>query len=51
MKKYPLWMPGSGWLHQALYVRKVLRQSLDVPYEMVYRALVSQRVRARAPVP
>lgn len=34
-------MPGSGWLKQALYVRQVLRQSLDIPYGMVARNLVS----------
>ena len=34
-------MPGSGWMKQALFVRHVLRQSLDIPYEMVARGLVS----------
>ncbi|KAI0779913.1 cytochrome P450 [Fomes fomentarius] len=39
LKHYPLWMPGSGWMKQALYVRKILRQSLDIPYETVAQGL------------
>ncbi|KAI0692349.1 cytochrome P450 [Cerioporus squamosus] len=45
LKSYPLWLPGSGWMHQALFVRKVLRQSLDIPYERVYSALVTGTAR------
>ncbi|TFK84725.1 cytochrome P450 [Polyporus arcularius HHB13444] len=45
LKSYPLWLPGSGWMHQALFVRKVLRQSLDIPYERVYSALTAGTAR------
>ncbi|RPD73721.1 cytochrome P450 [Lentinus tigrinus ALCF2SS1-7] len=45
LKSYPLWLPGSGWLRQALFVRKVLRQSLDIPYQRVYDALKAGTAR------
>ncbi|KAI0744945.1 cytochrome P450 [Earliella scabrosa] len=45
LKHYPLWMPGSGWMKQALFVRHVLRQSLDIPYEMVARGLQAGTAR------
>ena len=43
VRHYPLWLPGSGWMKQALYVREILRQSLDIPYEKVAQGLVSIR--------
>ncbi|TBU39014.1 cytochrome P450 [Dichomitus squalens] len=41
LKGIPLWMPGSGFKRQALYVRSLVRRTLDTPYEMVKRDLMA----------
>ena len=43
VKGIPLWAPGSGFKHRAYYVRGLIRQTLDTPFDMVKRALVSPR--------
>lgn len=40
VKWIPLWMPGSGFKRQAHYVKSLVRQLLDTPFEMVQRRLV-----------
>ncbi|CDO76596.1 hypothetical protein BN946_scf184868.g10 [Trametes cinnabarina] len=40
VKGIPLWAPGSGFKHRAYYVRGLIRQTLDTPFEMVKRALL-----------
>ncbi|KAI0655744.1 cytochrome P450 [Cubamyces menziesii] len=39
LKGIPLWAPGSGFKHRAYYVRGLIRQTLDTPFDMVKRAL------------
>ncbi|OSD03875.1 cytochrome P450 [Trametes coccinea BRFM310] len=41
LKGIPLWAPGSGFKHRAYYVRGLIRKTLDTPFEMVKRALLS----------
>ena len=36
-------MPGSGFKHQAFHVKTLVRKTLDTPYEMVKRAMVSSQ--------
>ncbi|KAM5539597.1 hypothetical protein V8D89_006706 [Ganoderma adspersum] len=41
LKGIPLWMPGSGFKHQAFHVKALVRKTLDTPYEMVKRAMMA----------
>ena len=41
MKEIPLWMPGSGFKRQAFFIKTLIRKTLDTPFSMVQRALVS----------
>ncbi|KAH9856113.1 cytochrome P450 [Lenzites betulinus] len=41
LKGIPLWAPGSGFKHRAFYVRDLVRQTLNTPFEMVKQGLRS----------
>lgn len=46
-----MWMPGSGFKHQAAYVKSLVRQVLDRPYAIVQHALVcSTRLLCRCTI-
>lgn len=40
VKYYPTWLPGSDFKKDALYVRGLVSDMMDTPYEMVKRKLV-----------
>ena len=39
VKHIPVWMPGSEFKRRALRVEALVRRTLDMPYDMVKRAL------------
>nr|ANC28042.1 cytochrome P450 [Polyporus umbellatus] len=41
LKGIPLWMPGSGFKRQAFYVKSLVRMTLDIPYDIVKRAMMA----------